>query len=371
MSLSVERVEYRDFRNMDHRVVEPSAGLTILVGHNAVGKTNCIEGIYLLTRGKTFRHVSGAGDFVRQGSAACSVRARVCGEKRVIDLAYEVAEGKRRLLVNGKSRRMGEGGSILPSVLFYPDDLMVIKGSASGRRDLVDDIGVQLNESYARVSRDYQRALMQRNSLLRDGVSSGGLFEAWTESLVRSGSMLYLYRKSLLDRIMPHVRKAYDSIAQGESLSVGYESDYAPSWVEGEARPSREQVEEQLARGLAESSASGEEGARRTTVVGPHRDDVSFFIDGRSARLFGSQGQQRTISLAVKVAHVRLVHEIRGLYPVFLLDDVMSELDAHRREALFGLIDTGVQTIMTTTNLDYFTEGELERARVVRMGHEQ
>ena len=405
MSLSITRVEYRNFRNMEHRVLEPHPGLTVLVGPNAVGKTNCVEGIALMTTGQSFRHLAGVGDLVREGATSCRVAMLLEGEKRRVDVAFEVAEGKKRLLVNDKSRRLSEGGRLMPSVLFYPDDLMVIKGPASARRDMLDGIGMQLSETYGRIHRDYQRALSQRNALLRDEAmaraegrdgrrldsssslpsAAGAMLEAWTEALVGAGSMLYLYRRALLERLTPLIAQAYASIAPGERLTIGYESSYAPGGDDigqlteagmGEApatiapitRAARPAVEQALRARLAELRVA--ELARGTTLAGPHRDDVTFVIDGRAARLFGSQGQQRTISLAEKIAHVNLVRAMTGSYPVFLLDDVMSELDATRRSALFGLIHTGVQTIMTTTNLDYFTADELSRVSVVEMCHE-
>lgn len=408
MSLSITRVEYRDFRNMAQRTLEPHPGLTVLVGPNAVGKTNCVEGIVLLTSGRSFRHLAGPGDLVREGASSCRVAMLLEGEKRRVDVAFEVEGGKKRLLVNGKARRVTEGARLMPSVLFYPDDLMVIKGPASGRREMLDQIGMQLSETYGRIHRDYQRALAQRNALLRDEAvaaqgASGGLLEAWTEALVSAGSMLYLYRRALLERLTPLIVDAYASIAPGERLTIGYESSYAPVPATGEgganlegptspatsisdgaadlaptagsgvsiapvSRAQRPRVEEAFRTRLAQVHAG--ELARKVTLAGPHRDDVTFAIDGRDARLFGSQGQQRTISLAEKIAHVNLVHAMTGSYPVVLLDDVMSELDATRRSALFGLIHTGVQTIMTTTNLDYFTPEELRSVRVVEMRHE-
>ncbi len=374
MALTITRVEYRDFRNMASRTLEPHPGLTVLVGPNAVGKTNCVEGIALLTSGQSFRHLAGPSDLVREGASSCRVSMLLEGEKRRVDVEFEVVEGKKRLLVNGKARRMGEGARLMPSVLFYPDDLMVIKGPASGRRAMLDDIGVQLSEAYRRVHRDYQRALAQRNALLRVDDPAGepgadprpnGMLEAWTEALVGAGATLYLYRRSLLARLTPLIADAYASIAPGERLDVGYESSYAPAL---DVDVSRADVEAALRVRLGELRVA--ELSRRVTLAGPHRDDVTFAIDGRPARLFGSQGQQRTISLAEKIAHVNLVRAMTGTYPVVLLDDVMSELDATRRSALFDLIHTGVQTIMTTTNLDYFTPDELGSVRIVDMGHE-
>ena len=360
MGLTVTQVEYRDFRNMESRTLRPDKGLTILVGPNAAGKTNSVEGIYLLTCGSTFRHTSSAADMVREGAERARVSMRVEGEKRVVDVACDIVCGKKVISVNGKHRRAAAAAAVLPSVLFCPDDLLVVKGSAGGRRDLVDVMGAQLNETYARLSRDYARALTQRNVLLRDDLAGTDLFGVWTESLVRAGAMLALYRRSLLCRLTPHIVEAYETVAPGERVGVVYESAYA-----GEAQ-TREDMEAALRAALAQ--AAPDEARRRVTLAGPHRDDVGLFIDGRSARLFGSQGQQRTLVLAIKLAQVRLVQELRETYPIFLLDDVMSELDARRRAALFDLIGTGVQTVVTTTNLDYFTASEQASSTVVEMG---
>lgn len=370
MALSIVRVGYRDFRSMEEFVLVPGPRLTILVGANAAGKTNCIEGMQLLTAGTTFRHAS-PSELIRQGSERAELRMRVEGDKRTLDVGYDIFSSKKLLSINGKRRPNAEGRGILPSVLFYPDDLLVVKGSAAGRRELFDAFAVQLNRSYAKVLSDYRRTLVQRNSLLKELARGAapvgeGMFDAWTESLIAAGATLFVYRAALVRRLVPHIVGAYADLSGGEQLGIAYRSEYADGCAE--ELPSREEVRESLRARLA--AVRADEIRRCQTLVGPHLDDVEFSIEGRSARSFGSQGQQRSLVLAIKLAQVDLVREMQGQYPVFLLDDVMSELDTRRRSRLFDLIQSGMQTVVTTTNLEYFRPEELDQATVVHVGRE-
>ena len=377
---------------MEEFVLEPGPRLTILVGPNAAGKTNCVEGLQILTAGASFRHAS-PSELVRQGSDAGQVRMHVESDKRTLDVAYDVFPSKKLLSINGKRRPNPEGRGILPSILFYPDELLVVKGGAQGRRELVDAFGVQLNKGYAKIASDYKRALIQRNSLLKDAARcccapEPAMFEAWTEAMVQAGAMLYLYRSALVQRLAPHVERAYAELANGELAAVSYASAYMGDAGQGDgpfvsptpqgvgemadctrpassSSPTREEVQGRLREALA--AVHADELRRCQTLAGPHLDDLDFSIEGRAARNFGSQGQQRTLVLAVKLAQVDLVREMQGQYPLFLLDDVMSELDTHRRSRLFDLIQGGMQTIVTTTNLEYFRAEELAEAKVVQL----
>ncbi len=357
MPLIIQSVSYANFRNLRKVEFEPSESFTIIHGPNAAGKTNCVEGISLLTNGASFRHLAGGSDMIGPDGEAARVRQRLVGEKRLIDEECVIAPSKKTFVINGKNRRASECPKILPSVLFNPDDLLVVKGPASGRRDLVDAIGVQLSDAYRKVLRDYTRAVTQRNSLLKGEVFDGDVFESWTNALVAAGSTLYLYRQALVRRLVPYVDDAYRQLSHDESIVV----EYRPFC--GVLTDDRQRVVEAFHDILRERRQ--EEVARRTTVAGPHHDDIAMTIDGRAVRNFGSQGQQRTTILAIKMANAALVKDMLGYYPVFLLDDVMSELDNDRRRALFSLIDTGMQTIVTTANLDYFTQGERDRAKVL------
>lgn len=398
MAFLVTRVGYRDFRNMRELVLEPGPRLTVLVGRNAVGKTNCIEGLQILTAGMSFRHASPAA-LVRQSAETAALRMHVESEKRALDIGYDLFPSKKLLSINGKRRPVAEGRGILPSVLFYPDELMAVKGGAALRRDLIDAFGVQLNRAYAKLASDYRRALMQRNRLMKASAAAGErpdetMLASWTDMLVEAGSLLFLYREALVRRLKPHVERIYAELADGEKATMVYKSDYAdmvaieigmvnnittspdPVCVSSSNSPCLTPLPSTHARREAVRAAlrarldavRADELRRCQTLAGPHLDDLAFSVEGRPAREFASQGQQRTFVLAVKLAQVELTREMQGQYPLFLLDDVMSELDAHRRSRLFDLIQGGMQTVVTTTNLDYFRAEELAAAKVVRLG---
>jgi len=189
---------------------------------------------------------------------------------------------------------------------------------------------------------------------------------AWNDSIARAGSALLVHRLALLDRLAGHVRAAYGQVASGEDAGVSYVSTLGDlPQTEGREELKGWAYEHMLA---ALDERADEEMRRGVTLVGPHRDEIEFTVAGRSARSFASQGQQRTLVLAWKVAEVAVARDILGTAPLLLLDDVMSELDAGRRGAFLQLIGDDIQTVITTTNLGYFTDDLLERAKVVSMG---
>lgn len=348
-------VQYRSFAEYALRL-DPQ--VTVLVGRNAVGKTNLVEALQLLTAGSSFRKPSSA-ELLRQGAPAGRARLLLEGEGRRLEMGLELAEGKRFFTRNGKRTTASGVRGVLPSVLFCPDDLDMVKRSASARRGALDSFGVQLNDQYAKLLSTYERTVEQRNNLLRD-CPPADLLEVWDESLAVTGAQLLMHRRALLARIRGHFVEVYRAIAPHEAPDVAYGSTL------GELGDEREAIAEQFRRELLARRA--DELRRGMTLVGPHRDEIAFTIDGRAARDFGSQGQQRSIVLAWKIAEVQVTRDILGRPPLLLLDDVMSELDASRREAIMGFVADDIQTVITTTNLGYFTDGVLDRARVVHVG---
>lgn len=367
--LSVEN--YRNFEEMRLRLDE---SVTVLVGRNAVGKTNLVEALQLLTSGVSFRRPSPT-ELVRDGRGAAHAALRLSGEGRVIDLSCSVVEGKRSFRRNGKRCTAAGVRGVIPSVLFCPDDLDMVKRSASVRRGALDAFGVQLSEQYAKLVSSYERIVEQRNSLLKEPWCSREVLAAWNDSLVQAGASLMVHRMSLLARIQGHLVAAYQGIAPDEKVEVAYEpsmEEYLGGMGLADAGdPSVLPVEEVRSRFRAAlDAASADELRRRVTLVGPHRDEIRFSIDGRDARSFASQGQQRSLVLSWKLAEVDVTRDILGYPPLLLLDDVMSELDAPRREAFLHVVRGEVQTVITTTNLGYFSEEVLRESRVVRIGGE-
>lgn len=358
MSITATELSVVNFRSFSDYVLALSPHMTVLVGRNAVGKTNLVEGLQLLTSGASFRKPS-PSELLREGASTGRARLSLTGDGRTLDMGLELADGKRVFTRNDKRATAAGVRGVLPSVLFCPDDLDMVKRSASTRRAALDSFGVQLSARYAKLLATYERTVEQRNSLLRD-CPAPELLEAWDESLAATGAQLLLHRRALLERIRTHFVDVYRAIAPHEEPDVVYEPTI------GKLAEDREGISRQFLEALRGRRV--DEVRRGLTLVGPHRDEVLFTIDGRSARDFGSQGQQRSIVLAWKIAEVQVTRDILGRPPLLLLDDVMSELDADRRDAIMGFVAQEVQTVITTTNLGYFSDEVLDRAKIVRVG---
>lgn len=362
MGIFAQRLVAHDFRSYESFELELDEGITVLVGPNAAGKTNLVEALQLLTAGQSFRRPSPV-DLVRDGAARAELALSLAGDGRRLDMGMVSERGRRAFTRNGKRVPASGIRGVLPSVLFCPDHLDMIKRSASVRRAALDDFGVQLNESYAQLVSTYERALEQRNNLLKDRFAPRDLLSAWDETLITAGASVLVHRLALLERVRAHLVEVYASIAPRETVDVRYRASVGD--IPTESSRDRDAVAGYLAAALAETRE--EEARRGMTLVGPHRDEIVFLIDGREARSFASQGQQRSLVLAWKIAEVEVTRDILGYNPLLLLDDVMSELDASRREAVVRFIADEIQTVITTTNLGYFTDELLRRAHVVRI----
>ncbi len=361
MGLLVKTLELQDFRSFGEKVVGLAPATTILCGPNAAGKTNTVEALQLLTAGYSFRHPTPA-QLVREGAQTARASARLEGDGRVVDLRCDVVSGRRQFFRNGKRIQASEVSGTLMSVLFTPDDLQLVKRSASFRRDELDDFGRQANRGFASVLSTYTRSIEQRNRLLKEERPDLDLLDAWDASVALGGATLLHGRLRLFERLRAKVCEVYGELAAGEGL----ECRYLCSLGDEALGLSKDDLRELFCERLA--SARPDDLRRQQTTVGPHRDDVAFLIEGRDARAYGSQGQQRSVVLALKMAEVLLSAEVVGNQPLLLLDDVMSELDERRREAVTRFAQRGVQTVITTTNLGYFSPELLDEAEVVGYG---
>ena len=371
--MKIVDLEFTDFRNYEHFRLPEIGDLVIFHGPNAVGKTNILEGIHLVTAATSFRNAQ-IGQLVRQGCTQARISADLADDVRLVTTTLLMEAGKRRYQVNGKNKTASDIRGTLLAVSFVPDDLDLAKKSSAVKRSSLDNLGVQLSKSYNVVYRDYEKALRYKNRLLKDDAAQP-LIDAINETLVTVATQLYCYRRSLFERMMPLVEEQYAKLAQsGERFGT----EYLPSWLRTQQRFSglsafpeesahvteREQVRTYIYDALACFNA--EEVRARRSFVGPHNDQISFALDGKDAAAFASQGQQRSIVLAWKLAEVQLVKQMTGANPVLLLDDVMSELDASRRDMLVEAVGDEVQTFITATDLSSFNESLLDRAQIVQ-----
>lgn len=349
----------RNFRSYGEFELHDLGDLSIFVGPNASGKTNAVEAIQLLTALSSFRNSTGA-QLVRNGEAFSCASIDITDGNRQLEVALSIqqdvdtntpgsshathttlAKTTRQYTLNGKRRPTKEIRGILPSVTFTPDDLNLAKGSDRHRRRELDTLGAQLNANYYQLVRDFEKVLRHKNHLLKEGAAPG-LIEAQNEVFQKVADQLSNYREALFERLIPHVAAHYEDISGGrEKLTAEY------------VRSNTATIAEELARGRS--------------LWGPHLDKLHFYIDELDVQSFASQGQQRSIVLAMKLAEAEVIEEMLDQLPVLLLDDVMSELDGERREALVKSLLQGKQTFITTANIDYFDPEMLSYARIVRL----
>ena len=376
MALRVENIRLHEFRGYSDFLLDDLSSFVIIKGPNAVGKTNLVEALRLLTTGESFR-ARRWGELVSWGRDACEVQALFCDEPRRVEHAVAIRGEKHSFLVNGKKRKQSAFSDSTSSVLFTPDDLQLVKASSAFRRDELDGIGKQLSKPYGKLLKDYRKSLKQRNALLKEEDVPESVMQSWDDSLIAIGAHLCAKRQALFARVKARMEEVYAEISQGEDFTAVY----LPSWerFDGDGRQVDDPVSLQGGEGVADAATildeistlarrvAASERQRRTTLFGPHKDEVVFFIDGKNARLFASQGQQRSIVLAEKIAALSVMEEISGQKPFLLLDDVMSELDELRCNCLASFFSSCAQTFVTTTNLGYFTDEVLDAARVVEL----
>lgn len=364
--MHITRISLTNYRNIASWEVKPHRSLTVLLGPNAAGKTNTIEAIQVACTGTSFRRPTW-DELVQWEKQTSKITIEADGETPGVSTTLVVdAGGQRTWKVNGVQKRsLADATRFVPVVMFTPDDLVMIKGPADQRRSSLDALGEQLSVVYGALRRDYLRVVRQRNALLRDEATLTTL-EPWDLQLINLGARLHTHRRRLLARVAGYLAPVYRDLSGGEVLGVRMVDHCGVGDMALKEEVPHEIVVDGLTRELARRAV--DEQQRKVTLVGPHRDDIEFTIDGAEARSYASQGQQRTIALAWKLAEVRVVNTVLSKTPVLLLDDVMSELDQDRRAALTGLIQQDIQTFVTTTNTGYFDPGLLDQASVLDVG---
>lgn len=317
-------------------------------GDNAQGKTNLLEAIAFLSTFRSFRR-STVPEMIKKERDFFLIRSSFSASfiEHTMNVAYS-REKKYKVRLDGvEKKRVSALVGFLNTVVFSPDDLFLMKGHPEDRRRFLDGEIIQTApESHVLFGR-YQKALRQRNSLLKDSTyqQCKDILAAYDQQLAENGTMILIRRKDVLERLQPLVRLAHRRITGGnEELFLTYEGGL-PELFE-----KKHTFDDWKNAFLEELKQCREKDfLRGSTTFGPHRDDIRFFINGDDIRKFGSQGQQRTASLALKIGELELMKGQRGEYPILLLDDVLSELDDKRREALISVINGKVQTFVTDT----------------------
>jgi DNA replication and repair protein RecF len=347
----LRRLQLRNHRNYAHLDLAPGPGVNVFIGPNGQGKTNLLEAVAMLALSSSPR-ARRDNEVVGPIAQATRIEAEVESGGAVIELAIALnIEGERAhrvIEVDGIRRRAFDLPGHFRVTLFWPDDLGLVKAGPELRRRFLNQMLVQVEPGYARSLSGLKRILEQRNSLLKRmaaGEGGGDVLEAWNEELIRIGGEVSAARERAVTELQPEAARCHAEIASGESLEIEYM---------GPPADMAEAVQNSLAEDLR----------RGSTSIGPHRDDLRLLLDGRDARAYGSQGQQRTAVVSLKLAEAALVARRTGERPVLLLDDVLSELDGERRAALLRQVAGEGQVIITSVEAGPFPPELMSGARV-------
>lgn len=343
--MHLAHLRLRDFRNYGRLDADFAPGFHLLLGDNAAGKTNVLEAIYLMATLRSFRGVGGA-QMIRHGQTGYFVGGQVVGQgEREIKMYWSARE--RKLSLDGQPvKKLTDFLGALRVVVFCTEDLELVKGTARSRRRFLDLLLSQTHPTYLPLLQRYARAVRSRNALLKQRVIDEAALESFSHEMILSGEEITRWRHELLPRLSPLARLAHRRIASGaEELRL----EYLPS------------VKKDFAVELAQARAR--ERTYRSTLIGPHRDEVQLLMNDKPVAEFGSEGQKRTLSIALKMAQAEYLTGLHGTPPVLLIDDVMGELDLKRRSGLLPLLERSHQArgqvFMTCTEENW--PGELGR----------
>lgn len=347
----LKKLEVENFRNIQQAQFIPSQGLTVICGMNGQGKTNLLESIWLLTGSKSFRTTKDTA-LVRETCEFARIQAVT--ENQIKENEIQLLIGSEESTRKGRTAKcngadLGRATNLagtFTAVVFEPNHLSLVKSSGEGRRRFVDAALCQLYPQYIVTLRRYERQIKQKNALLKEYYKTSGaseLLDVYNEGIAQTGNEIIRRRKQYLSTIAPFVVETYCELASGKET---LELQYIPS------------AEEDLLPVLQEARAADIRAG--VCTAGPHREDFSVMIDGREARAYGSQGQQRSAVLSLKLAEAKGAFLLTGEHPVMLLDDVLSELDDMRQAYLLNRMDDK-QTIVTACNAELFhkTNGKI------------
>ena len=350
----VKSLKLNQFRNYESLQLSFDKGTNLFYGNNAQGKTNILEAVYLCGTTKSHKG-SKDREMIRFGEEEAHIRMAISRSQSAYEIDMHLKKNRTKgVAVNGVPiKKASELFGIVNVIFFSPEDLNIIKNGPAERRRFLDLELCQLNKVYVYDLVQYNRVVVQRNKLLKEmdsDPSLKGTLNIWDSQLVRFGSELIRLRTRFVEELNELIREIHFHLSgEREELEIRYEPNVTPETFEAELSRNRNQ-----------------ELRQRLTLTGPHRDDLNFIVNGADIRKFGSQGQQRTAALSLKLSEIELVKRTVKDYPVLLLDDVLSELDGKRQEHLLSEI-SHIQTLITCTGLDEFVNSRFQMDKIFKI----
>ena len=356
----IEELKLIHYRNYENELITPQKGINIIKGENAQGKTNLIEAMFFLSRGYSHR-ASNVAELAQWDHDDFFMNARVVSEGVKHVLSAKSHQGKRQFLLDGKVKKRDKINGIFNTILFEPDDLKIVKEGPDKRRRFLNQEISGFRPEYHYILRDYEKILNQRNSLLKNIHYEPSLkttLDVWDEQLIQTGVRLMNHRIRYLHRLNREANNLHKILSLGkETLSLFYLNNIIDTMEE------LSEIKNIFKKRL--ESSREEEISRGATIYGPHVDDMIIQINGKDARRYGSQGQQRSAAISLKLSQIEIYYDNTGEYPVVLLDDIFSELDEHRRKNILSLLNK-TQAFITCTE-DILDDGQLIDRNIIEI----
>ena len=342
----IENIKIQNFRNYKLLSLKFNKGINIIYGKNGQGKTNLLESIYVLSLTKSHKSFIDS-NLIKKNEAFAIVKGKLKKDNISKNLEVYISEKEKKLKVdNIEEKKISNYTSIMNTIIFYPEDLEIIKGSPILRRKYMNVELSQLYSSYLEILNDYNKLLKMRNDFfkkLKDNYYNQLYLEQLNDYYIKKSILIYKMRKKYIEKINENISDIFYNISGIQNLKIKYKSN-----INLDTNNSDELYDNMKNK---IDSVFNVEKKLKTTLIGPNRDDLEFYIDEKNLKLYGSQGQQRMAILALKLSEIELFKNVKGEYPILLLDDVFSELDRKKRNNLLKYIKEDIQTFITTTDL--------------------
>jgi DNA replication and repair protein RecF len=357
--LNLKSISIRSFRNIARIDYQPDPGLNLLVGDNAQGKTNLLEAIYVIATGSSFR--SGAfTNLIKENSDTFSIKAWYEVNHRNIESSLQYRQKQNKIYKINNKKTTFANSDRLRVVIFNPDDLYLVKGNPALRRNFIDFILKQLSGEYFNNLDQYVSILKKRNFLLRKEQANTRSFAIVNDIFIEKAAQVTLSRINFISLLENTVNPIYQQI---NTTNARLKIRYAVSFPVDSDKIKLDILAHALGKQIKDNN--NKEISRRTTLFGPHVEDINFYQEGKLARFFSSQGQQRNIVVSLKLAEIHIYQKIKGFYPVFLLDEVLAELDKPKQERLMHYLKTAAwQSFLTSVSPDHL---DIAGVRVVEI----
>lgn len=359
--MKIKKLNLTNFRNYSKANISFNEKMNIIVGDNAQGKTNILESIIILALTKSHRVVN-SPNLISIGKNSCKINGVIKKDRLISKLEVTLSDLEKKLKIdNDVIRKVADYISYLNIIVFTPDDLEIIKGSPSIRRNLLNIQLSQISKTYLNTYNEYNKILKNRNEYLKilynNNIADKKYLDVITDKLIEKAVVIYQMRKDYIDLINNYINDNYKFISGESGLFVKYLDNIGLDNYDSSTIKTI--YKEKLSKNYSRELQNG------MTMYGPHRDDILFELNKKDLKMYGSQGQQKVAILAFKLSEIPIFKNYSGFYPVLLFDDIFSELDIKKRNRLLKLInDYNIQSIITTTDLKNINKKNLDDAYI-------